>query len=48
MFGREAYAGLEQEFRLNTDQLGKIKITHQLFTILGMITEANEENDECY
>ena len=45
VFGREAYTGLEQEARLTSDQLGKIKTTHQLFTILGMITEANEEKE---
>ena len=30
----ESYTGLEQEARLTSAQLGKIKTTHQLFTIL--------------
>ncbi len=30
VFGREAYAGLEQESRLNSNQLGKIKALDQL------------------
>lgn len=45
MFGREAYAGLESEARINSDQLGKIKTAYELFSLLGMITEANEEKE---
>ncbi len=46
VFGREAYAGLEQESRLNSNQLEKIKTTTQLFQLLGMLDEAREEEEK--
>ncbi len=46
VFGREAYAGLEQEARLSSDQLEKIKTTKQLFTLLGMLDQAKEEEEK--
>ncbi len=43
VFGRGAYARLEQEARLSSDQLEKIKTTKQLFTLLGMLDQTKEE-----
>ena len=48
VFGREAYNGLEMDSRINglsSEDFGKIKTTTQLFTILGMLQNAEDEKE---